>query len=326
MIGPLVLSSRVLLAPMSGVSDLPFRRAVRTHGAGLVFSEMLASRAIIHGNRRTQKMATAEALDAPLAVQLAGDDPDLMAEAARISAGLGARIIDINMGCPVKKVTKGNAGSALMRDEALAGRIIARVVGAVDLPVTLKMRLGWDAQTLNAPRLARLAEGEGVKMITVHGRTRCQFYRGQADWPAIAAVKQALSTIPLIANGDVLCVEDGARALALSQADGVMIGRASFGRPWFPRQVADFLERGEMRPDPPLGQRLGEILAHFDHMLVHYGTGRGVPIARKHMGWYSKGLPGSADFRGRINRIGEAGDARRAIEDYFQPLSERAAA
>ena len=214
---------------------------------------------------------------------------------------------------------------AYMRDEVLAGRIIEAVVGAVDLPVTVKIRLGWDDKTRNAPKLAHMAQEAGVKMIAVHGRTRCQFYTGVADWEAIGQVKNAVS-IPLVGNGDVMSEEDGANLLAQSGADGVMVGRGSYGRPWFLRQLAHYLETGEKLPDPGPAERLRFVLAHYDHMLAHYGARRGVRIARKHLGWYSKGLPGSAAFRGLFNGIDEAGRARRAIEDFFQNPSRRVAA
>ena len=265
-IGPVVLANPVLLAPMSGVSDRPFRRLVRRLGAGLVFSEMIASRAVIQANRQTLRMAEAAADEAPLAVQLAGCEPAVMAEAARLNADRGAAVIDINMGCPVKKVVNGDAGSALMKDERLAGEILEAVVQAVEVPVTLKMRTGWDESSRNAPGLARIAESAGVRMVTVHGRTRSQFYAGRADWEFIGEVKRAVG-IPVVANGDVRSFDDAAAILEASGADGVMIGRGAYGRPWFPGQVAHFLATGERRPDPPLHEQLAILLHHLDAMV-----------------------------------------------------------
>jgi len=317
-IGPVRLDAPVILAPMSGVTDKPFRRLARRFGAPLVVSEMIASQAMIRAARQSMKMSSGLAEEAPMAVQLAGCDPAVMAEAARLNADRGAAIIDINFGCPVKKVVSGQAGSALMRDEALAARILEAVVAAVDLPVTLKMRLGWDDASRNAPSLARIAEQAGIRMVTIHGRTRCQFYGGDADWAAIRAVKQAVS-IPVIANGDITGPDEAERCLALSGADGVMIGRGSYGRPWRVGQVARHLATGTAGPEPAPAARLAVVLEHYEAILEHYGIETGVRIARKHLSWYGRGLRNATLFRDTVNRLDDPAAVRRTIVEAWGP-------
>jgi len=316
-----VIDTPVILAPMSGVTDLPFRRLARELGAGLVVSEMIASWAMVRENKATMRMAAMDGK--PTSIQLAGCDPEAMAEAARIAVGKGADIVDINFGCPVKKVAVGQmAGSALMRDEIGAARILEATVKAVPVPVTLKMRMGWDHNSLNAPKLARIAEACGIRLVTVHGRTRQMFYTGTADWDFIASVKAA-TKLPVIANGDITCEDDAAEALRRSGADGVMIGRGCYGRPWFPAQVAHFLQTGERIPEPDLAAQKDIMLRHYAAMQAHFGTEPGMRLARKHLSWYSRGLRGSADFRSTVMRLPDVPAVLEAIDRFYDPLIER---
>lgn len=312
-VGNVTIRRQVLLAPMAGITDLPFRTLVARFGAGLVVSEMLASREVLAENRSALAKARFDDGPVPTAVQLAGREPEWMAEAARMVADRGAPIIDINMGCPAKKVTSGWSGAALMREPEHALRLIEAVVGAVDVPVTLKMRLGWDETCLNAPDLARRAEAAGVRMITVHGRTRSQFYKGRADWAAIAAVKAAVG-VPVVANGDIVDAESARAALEQSGADAVMIGRGAQGAPWLPDLVARELDGAPAAP-PALSDRLAVIVEHYEAMLSFYGRDLGVRVARKHLVWALERMPGTATLRAALVRVGDPDAVKAALRD-----------
>ncbi|MCE3254569.1 MAG: dusB [Rickettsiaceae bacterium] len=316
-IGNIQLQDNVLLAPMSGVTDLPFRKLVKNFGASLVISEMIASRAMIMQTRDSLKKCQKGDSHYPMSVQLAGCDPEVMAEAAKLNEDLGADIIDINFGCPVKKVVNGFAGSALMKDEALATKIMEAVVKAVKIPVTMKMRLGWNSENLNSPSLAKKAEDVGIKMLTVHGRTRCQMYNGSANWQLISNVKQAVK-IPVIANGDIKTVDDAKKAIELSGADGVMIGRACYGKPWLVSQINAQLNGMTKVEAPDIKAQRQIVLNHFDDMIEHYGEQVAIPLARKHIGWYSSGLRNGAEFRAKVNTLKDASEIKDHINLFYE--------
>ncbi|MDR3285332.1 MAG: tRNA dihydrouridine synthase DusB [Holosporales bacterium] len=323
-IGNITFSSPVILAPMSGITDFPFREIVRSFGVGLVFSEMTASRAVIESLKNLKVRKRLHFFDAtkekhPIAIQIVGCDPDIMVTAAKFNEQCGANIIDINMGCPVKKVVNTYSGAALMKNEILAGKIIEAVVKAVSIPVTVKMRLGWDSENLNAANIAKIAENSGAQCITVHGRTRSQFYEGAADWKAIRAIKESIK-IPLIGNGDVYAPQDAEQLLQDSGADAVMVGRGTFGRPWLCKKIADYLPTNIVSDYFKSINLIHIIRKHIQMIIEEYGEIKGIFIARKHLGWYSKGIQNSANFRQAVNKLEKYKDLEFIIEDFFGNL------
>ncbi len=320
-IGPYTMKNRLILAPMAGVTDRPFRMLCKRLGAGMAVSEMISSNSLLWGSEKTLRRANHDGEAEPRSVQIAGADPALMAEAARHNADQGAQIIDINMGCPAKKVCNVMAGSALLTNESLVADILEAVVKAVDVPVTLKIRTGWDTHNRNAPRIARLAEESGIQALAIHGRTRACAYRGEAEYDTIAAVKNEIS-IPVIANGDINTPEKARHVLDYTGADAIMIGRAAQGRPWIFGAIGHYLETGELKKAPAIGEIRNIMLDHIRDLYEFYGEYTGVRMARKHISWYSKGQRNGAAFRATINRVENIDQQLMLIQEYFDQLEE----
>ena len=317
------LRNNLFVAPMAGVTDRPFRQLCKKMGAGLAVSEMVTSNSLLYGSAKTQRRANHAGEVAPIAVQIAGADPKMMADAARHNVDRGAQIIDINMGCPAKKICHVMAGSALLKDEPLVGRILEAVVQAVpDTPVTLKIRTGWDQQHKNALNILGIAENAGIRALAIHGRTRCQQYSGEAEYSTIAAVK-ATARIPIIANGDIDTPEKARHVLAVTGADALMIGRAAQGRPWLFREIEHFLDSSEKLPPPQVAEIHAILLAHLEDLYSFYGVDTGVRVARKHISWYTKGLVGSAAFRHAMNQLPDIEQQRQAVDIYFKSLAQQ---
>lgn len=318
-IGPYTLPNALILAPMAGVTDRPFRQLCRAQGAGLVVSEMVSSNALLWGSKKTRRRIDHAGESEPVAVQIAGADPRMMAEAARFNVDHGAQIIDINMGCPAKKVCNVMAGSALLQDESLVGRILEAVVNAVSVPVTLKIRTGWDPQHRNAPAVARIAEQSGIQALAVHGRTRACAYRGEAEHDTVRAIKSQVN-IPVIANGDISTPERALAVLSHSGADAVMIGRAAQGRPWIFREIAHFMKTGQHLPEPAPAEISAILCSHMENLYAFYGEYTGVRVARKHIAWYSKGQRDGNVFRQQVNLIESATAQLQFVREYFERL------
>ncbi len=316
------LRNNLFVAPMAGVTDRPFRQLCKQMGAGLAVSEMVTSNSLLYGSAKTQRRANHDGEVAPISVQIAGADPRMMAQAARHNVDRGAQIIDINMGCPAKKVCHVMAGSALLKDEPLVGKILEAVVQAVpQTPVTLKIRTGWDRDNKNALNILKIAENAGIRALAIHGRTRCQQYTGEAEYDTIAAVK-AVASIPVIANGDINTPEKARSVLARTGVDALMIGRAAQGRPWLFREIEHFLATGEKLPPPRVGEIHAILLAHLEDLYAFYGLETGVRVARKHISWYTKGLVGSAAFRHHMNQLPDVDAQRQAVDLYFRGLAQ----
>ena len=319
-IGPYQLKNNLVVAPMAGVTDRPFRQLCKRMGAGMAVSEMVASNSLLWGSAKTRRRANHAGEVDPISVQIAGAEPAMMADAARFNADGGAQIIDINMGCPAKKVCNVMAGSALLQNELLVKRIVEAVVGAVRVPVTLKIRTGWDRQNKNAVRVAKLAEDSGIQALAVHGRTRACGYSGDAEYDTIAAVKSAVN-IPVIANGDITTPEKARRVLEYTGADAVMIGRAAQGRPWIFREIEHYLATGTRLPPPEVGEIHRVLVAHLHDLYAFYGEHTGVRVARKHISWYTKGLAGSAAFRHTMNQLQSCAGQLAAVNEFFGELA-----
>src|SRR5688572_24060697 len=321
-VGPYLLKNNLIVAPMAGVTDRPFRQLCKHMGAGMAVSEMVASNSLLWGSAKTRRRANHEGEVDPISVQIAGADPAMMAEAARYNVDEGAQIIDINMGCPAKKVCNVMAGSALLQDEPLVRRIVDAVVKAVNVPVTLKIRTGWDRSNRNAVRVAKIAEDAGVQVLAVHGRTRACGYSGEAEYDTIAAVKSAVG-MPVIANGDITTPEEAKHVLAYTRADAVMIGRAAQGRPWIFREIEHYLQTGQHLPPPEVAEIHRVLVAHLHDLYGFYGEQTGVRVARKHISWYTKGLAGSAAFRHAMNQLQTCAEQLAAVNEFFAELAGR---